>query len=130
MLLSTNTIYVDFAIQETSLAIIVEDICSGGRNWQLFNIKQVQDSLKVCNETTRWNLIIKQIKAVFSHSHLHMSSRFSSKTPLDLSARGEHLQKQSLKMFFQDFGHVVQISEKQEGRETGTSDMVYMCRTG
>lgn len=61
------------------------------------------------------NLIIKQIKAVFSHSHLRMSSRFSTKTPLDLSARGEHLQKQSLKMFFQDLDTSVKYRKNRKG---------------
>lgn len=62
------------------------------------------------------NLIIKQIKAVFSHSHLYMSSNVSTKLHWSLSLRGTFA-KTIFENVLSGFGHVVgQISGK-TGRE-------------
>lgn len=78
----------------------MEDICNGGRNWQLFNLNQAQEFAKVCIES-RFNPNYKT-KVAFPHSHLCMSSSFSTKTSLDLWVWVKHLQKQSVNLSFQD----------------------------
>lgn len=92
-----------------------EDICNRGRNWQLFNLNQDQELVKVCNET-RWKPNYKTNKGCFfPHSHLCMSSSFSTKTSLDLWVWGEHLQKQSLNLFFQDLDTSVKYQNNRKG---------------